>query len=141
MNAEAAPQSACACFGTDVVLLACSGASNVGHLSDLAARELTRRGAARMGCLAGVGGRSPGTLNTLRQARRIVVLDGCGSECGRHALTDAGFEGFVHLRVDKMGMKRGETPVTEENVRRLADAVCRQIAESPASPGNKVTTP
>ncbi|HOP77470.1 MAG: putative zinc-binding protein [Thermogutta sp.] len=117
----------CPCCQGNVVVLACSGASNVGHLADLATRELTRRGIARMGCLAGVAARLPGTLNVVQQARWIVVLDGCGTQCGTRILKEAGFENVLFLRVDALGMKRGETPVNEENVHRLTDAVCQEI--------------
>lgn len=119
------------------MLLACSGASNVGHLTDLAVRELVRRGVARMGCLAGVASRHEVTRKALREAQWIVVLDGCPGECARRCVTQAGIENALFLRADLLGMKRGITPVNEENVRRLADAVCQELARfsGVAAPG------
>lgn len=127
----------CACCGTEVAVLACSGASNLGHLADLAARELSRRGSARMGCLAGIGVGAAGSINAVRNARRVVVIDGCPTQCGRRALERAGLTEFVSVRVDQLGFKRGQSPVTQENVQRIADEVCRILSEGPPSAGVK----
>lgn len=136
MDETSTPRTACSCCDGAVILLACSGASNVGHLSDLAVRELVRRGVARMGCLAGVAGGHPATRKALQEARWIVVLDGCEGECGRHCVTQAGYQNVSFLRADVLGMKRGITPVDEQNVRRLADAVCGELAKLPKTPGS-----
>ncbi|MGQ9503648.1 MAG: putative zinc-binding protein [Thermogutta sp.] len=129
MSNASGKETACSCCGTDVVVLACSGASNVGHLSDLAARELTRRGVARMGCLAGVAARAPKTLTALQRSQLIVVLDGCAMQCGKRTVIEAGYQNGLFLRTDTLGMKRGETPVNEENVQRLATATAEKISE------------
>lgn len=140
MNEPSDTGSACSCCGTTVVL-ACSGASNVGHLSDLAARELTGRGVARMGCLAGAAARAAGTLNALQPASLIVVVDGCATQCGRRTVMEGGWQNTLFLRADELGMKRGETPVNEENLHRLAVAICRKIGElCRTSNGNSSTS-
>ena len=46
--------------GNDVMILACSGGSNVGHLSNQAAVELAQEGFGKMFCLAGIGGKFSG---------------------------------------------------------------------------------
>ena len=40
----------------NIMILACSGGSNVGQLSNRAAVELTKEGFGKMYCLAGIGG-------------------------------------------------------------------------------------
>jgi len=125
----------CACCGTEVAVLACSGASNLGHLADLAARELSRRGSARMGCLAGIGAGAAGSISAVRNARRVLVIDGCPTQCGRRTLERAGFTEFVCVRVDQLGFKRGESPVTPKNVQRIADEVCHILSEGRSAEG------
>jgi len=39
--------------------------------------------------------------------------------------------------VDQLGFKRGQSPVTQENVQRIADEVCRILSEGPPSAGMK----
>ena len=44
------------CDAAPKYIFSCSGAADVGHISDLAARQLTKAGAGSMFCLAGIGG-------------------------------------------------------------------------------------
>ena len=46
----------CCLPGGNIMLLACSGGSNVGQLANHAAVELTQEGFGKMYCLAGIGG-------------------------------------------------------------------------------------
>jgi len=59
------------CTAAPTLVFACSGAADVGAVSDLAARELTAQGAGKMYCLAGIGGRVPGILKTTSEAEKI----------------------------------------------------------------------
>ncbi len=45
----------CFCAAGDYIVMACSGASDVGQISDLAARKLRENGVRKMNCLAVVG--------------------------------------------------------------------------------------
>ena len=50
------------CSGGPKLIFACSGAADVGEISDRAARKLSKDGIGAMFCLAGVGGRiEPGS--------------------------------------------------------------------------------
>jgi uncharacterized metal-binding protein len=51
----------CCVPGGNVMILACSGGSNVGQLANQAAVELTQEGFGKMYCLAGIGGHLSGT--------------------------------------------------------------------------------
>ena len=106
------------------LIFACSGASDVGHLTDRAVRTLDREGVGRMYCLAGIGGRVESMLATTRAAKKVLVIDGCEQECGRKTLQQAGFGDFLHLRLTNLGFQKGkshETPgdlevITQEAV-------------------------
>jgi uncharacterized metal-binding protein len=106
------------------VVYACSGCSDAGEIADRVARQLTREGAAKMSCLAGIGGRVKSLVTTAEKAERILVVDGCPLNCAAHTLRLAGFNKFDHLELHKLGVRKGSTPVTDE---RIADGVAAAI--------------
>lgn len=110
------PSPACACSAAPKLIFACSGAADVGHVSDLAARKLTAEGVGKMFCLAGVGGRVSGIIATTQAAESILAIDGCQLDCVRKTLEEAGFTKFEHLRLNDLGMEKGKTPASDENV-------------------------
>ena len=87
----------------------------------MAARKLTEEAAGKMSCLAGVGGRVKGIMETTRAAQTILAIDGCPMHCARHTLEQAGFKKFVHLCLSDMGMAKGKTPATDKAVAKVAD--------------------
>jgi len=48
-------KNSCLCGGADYVVLACSGACDLGQITDLVARKLRDNGVRKMNCLAVVG--------------------------------------------------------------------------------------
>ena len=111
----------CSCATAPRLVFPCLGASNVGELSDQAARQTTKDGTGRMYCLAGIGGRVETVMVNTRGAAKMLVIDGCSQECARKTMELAGFSRFQHLKLEAMGFKKGETPVTPERVRQVAD--------------------
>jgi len=111
----------CACGGAQTVILACSGAADVGEVADRAARLLARERAGNMSCLAGVGARLEGMVRDAREAKTLLVIDGCPTACGKHAVEGAGIAGFLHLQLKEIGLRKGSTPRTDETVRAVAD--------------------
>lgn len=109
------------CCGTAAkVIFACSGSADVGKISDLAARQLSEQGAGKMSCLAGVGGRVKGIMETTRTAQTILAIDGCPMQCARNTLEQAGFKKFEHLCLNDLGMEKGKTQVNEATVAKVA---------------------
>ncbi len=108
-------QAAC-CSAAPKLIFACSGAADVGKLSDLAARELTAAGAGKMFCLAGIGGRVSGIMATAEAAQAILAIDGCPLDCAKKTLENAGFTKFEYIRLSDLGMEKGKTAVTDEAV-------------------------
>ena len=115
-------KSACACGTAPKLIFACSGAADVGAIADQAARKLTKDGAGKMFCLAGVGGRVPGILATTESAARILAIDGCPLNCAKNCLEQAGFKKYEHLQLADLGMEKGKTPPTPEAVAKAATA-------------------
>ena len=102
--------------GPGKLVFACSGAADVGQLSDLAARRLARTGVGRMYCLAGIGGGVPAIIETTRAAGRILAIDGCPQDCARKSLEKAGFSDFLHLQLADLGLSKGQSSVNPERV-------------------------
>lgn len=113
---EAGKSCGCGCGTAPKLIFACSGAADVGHISDVAARQLTAEGAGKMFCLAGIGGRVSGIVATTEAAQAILAIDGCPLDCARKTLEEAGFTQFEHLRLSDLGMEKGSSPVTEERI-------------------------
>jgi len=121
------PEASC-CGVAPKLIFACSGAADVGKVADLAARELTAAGAGKMFCLAGVGGRVSGIMETTRAAAAILAIDGCPLDCAKKTLEQAGFTEFEHIRLSDLGMEKGKTPATGEVVAQVVDLGNRQLA-------------
>ena len=116
------------CSGGPKLIFACSGAADVGALSDQAARKLTSDGVGQMFCLAGIGGRVEPIMQKSQRASQILAIDGCGLDCVKKTLELAGIQNFKQLRVTDLGLEKGKSPVNEENINKVATRG-RQICE------------
>jgi uncharacterized metal-binding protein len=116
-----AENKSCACGGGVRVLFPCSGAADTGEISDRVARRLTHDGVGRMSCLAGIGGRIPYVMDKMAAVDEIWAIDGCPEDCAKRTLEQAGFTVSKHLRVTDSGLKKGQSPATDENVAVVLD--------------------
>lgn len=112
----------CGCGTAPKLIFPCSGAADVGAIADQAARKLTKDGAGKMFCLAGIGGRVSGIMATTESAARILAIDGCPLACAKNSLEQAGFKQYEHLQLADMGMEKGKTPPTPEAIAKAAAA-------------------
>ncbi|NLF38904.1 zinc-binding protein [bacterium] len=120
-------KTACMCGEAPTLIFPCSGGSDVGCLADQAARKLTKDGVGRMYCLAGIGGRVPGIIETTKAAAAVLAIDGCPVDCAKKTLEQAGFSGFKHLRLSDIGLEKGRSPVTFEAVHKVADHAAKRV--------------
>ena len=125
--ADMVNKTAC-CGGATKLIFACSGAADVGKISDMTARKLSVEGEGKMFCLAGIGGRVSGIMETTRSADAILVIDGCPLDCARLTLETAGFAKFEHIRLTDLGMEKGKTPATEENIAKVVERAKSRLA-------------
>ena len=107
------------CSGGPTLIFACSGAADVGEISDKAARKLNKEGVGSMFCLAGIGGKVEPILKKTASASKILAIDGCGLDCVKSSLEQAGFDNFVHLRITDLGMEKGKSQPIEENIEKV----------------------
>ncbi len=107
------------CSGGQTLIFACSGAADVGEISDRAARKLNKEGAGAMFCLAGLGGKVEPIIKKTASASKILAIDGCGLDCVKSCLMQAGFNDFIHLRVTDLGLEKGKSQANEENINKI----------------------
>jgi len=95
------------CCGTGVatLILACSGGSNAGQISNNIMIELDKRGLGNAYCLAGIGAALTGFIESARAAR-TVVIDGCPTGCAGKALEKYGIEPSQYFVVTEFGITK-----------------------------------
>jgi len=103
-------------------MFCCSGAADTAEIADLAVRQLHKAKEAKMFCLAGIAGDVELIVVNSQAANRLLVVDGCDSDCAMKTMQKNGFSDFVHFRVTDLGWEKGKTPATAE---RVADAAVR----------------
>jgi len=110
------------CGEKNRVIYACSGASNVGEISDHIARKLRDENYGKMSCLSGIGADLSGYVETARGADECLVIDGCPVQCGRKIFEKHGIMGQFVLLSD-YGLEKGKTPVTSEVIAQISKKI------------------
>ena len=110
---ETNEKKSCLCGTSEFNVVSCSGASDLGQISDLVARRLRDNNVRKMNCLAMIAIDDKTLINSFQSAN-VLVIDGCAVDCGRKILENAGITTFNHLRLTDLGYLKGKTPPTEE---------------------------
>lgn len=108
----------CSCGTGDKIVMACSGASDVGLLSDKVARGLQISGKRKMNCMAIVGAGIENSIAKFK-TKDLLVIDGCPTGCGKRMMEEHGFSNYQHMIITGHGFKKGESPANDENVKSL----------------------
>ena len=106
-----------------MLLVTCSGISNTGRLTTLAAQTLQIR---QPGRFEWIPASRPGTdlKDNAGTHERILVLDGCGDCCGMKKLAATGNDADVHLITTTLGItKNGMAEVTYQEI----ETICRAV--------------
>jgi len=98
----------CCAPGGNIMILACSGGSNVGQLSNQAAVELTQEGFGKMFCLAGVGGHLGGFVQSAKDIPQMVAIDGCEIGCAKAILEHAEVPIKDYLVLTGLGIEKNK---------------------------------
>jgi uncharacterized metal-binding protein len=106
-------QKGCLCGSGEKIVIACSGACDLGQVTDIVARKLRDNRVFKMNCLAAVGAEVRPTIETFKAAN-LLMLDGCAVDCGKKILDKAGITDYQYIRMTDLGFVKGQTPVTEE---------------------------
>lgn len=114
--------NSCTCNGGEYLVLACSGASDVGQLTDAVARKLRDTNQRAMKCLAMVGAGDELLIESLKSAN-VLVIDGCPIDCGKKMMEKAGISNFNYIRLSDWGYKKGQSAVNTEQINNLYEKV------------------
>ncbi len=110
--------------GKTVLIFACSGGSNVGQISNEAAKKLTADGVGRFFCLAGVGGDISGIIETTKAADEVIVIDGCSVACAKAIIDKIDVPINCYIDATKLGIEKApHLDFTDEEINTVCDAV------------------
>jgi uncharacterized metal-binding protein len=99
-----------------MLLVTCSGISNTGRLTTLAARTLQMRHPGRFEWVqASRLGTGSGDLDWTQE--QILVMDGCNDCCGMKKLDAAGKPPYMHMICTALGIKKNG----------MAEVTCQEI--------------
>ena len=101
-------------------VFACSGAADLGEVSDLVARKLHRSGERQMKCLAFIGGGIQEMIDSVK-GTNILVIDGCNLDCGKLTMEKNGISDFCYLRLTDLGYIKGHTPASRNTVKQITE--------------------
>jgi len=92
----------------NIMILACSGGSNVGQLSNQAAIELTQEGFGKMFCLAGIGGHLGGFVQSAKDVPAVVAIDGCEVGCAKAILEHTEISTKNYMVLTDLGIEKNK---------------------------------
>ncbi len=108
-------KSNCSCSQNSAIVLACSGASDVGQISDLTARKLRDCGILKMSCLALVGAGIEASIENFKTSD-LFVIDGCPVDCGKKIMERNGIKDYKYLRLSDIGLEKGKSTINDRNI-------------------------
>lgn len=115
------------------LIFACSGGSNLGQLSNMAAMALHEEGRGRFFCLAAIGGDVAEKMALSQEASARIVIDGCNAACGKAILEQAGLPVDHHTVVKQLGIEKQSTfSVSDSQVEQVVAAVKQGLAQATA---------
>jgi uncharacterized metal-binding protein len=115
------------------MILACSGASNLGQLSNQAAVELAREGFGKMFCLAGIGAHLSGFVQSAKDVPAMVAIDGCSVSCAKHILEHAEVPLRAYLTISDLGIEKNmDTNFDKTEVEKVKAAVKEACSQQQA---------
>ena len=83
----------CLCGSGEYIVMACSGASDVGQISDLVARKLRDNGVRKMNCLVVVGAGIVQSIDNFK-TKALLIIDGCPIDCGKRMMEQHNFNNY-----------------------------------------------
>lgn len=120
------------CYGNSAkcIVYACSGGSNVGQLSNEAAKKLDSAKDATMSCMVGLGGHIPEMVASAQSDVPVLVIDGCPTACGKKIVEHLGIKNYGYVEITALGIKKehnvDKTPVNQ--IEEVVDAARKEIA-------------
>jgi uncharacterized metal-binding protein len=111
------------------IIFACDGAASVGQIGNEVAKDLTNRGVgARMCCTAAVGAGSEVHVNIGKNAKRVIVINGCANKCTSKIMEQRGIKVDYEFTISEMGIKKIPTlDFDPEDVKKIAEIIAEKV--------------
>ena len=111
-----------------ILVLSCSGASNMGQLANQAAVEMVQENFGHMLCTAAVGARQKAAVDLVRNSAIVLTINGCTSRCVDRILRDINRTDVRSVTITDLGIaKRPGFFCATEEVERVKEAVRRAL--------------
>lgn len=91
----------CCSDSSNMVVVACSGASNLGQISNAIAVKFQQKGIGQMTCLAALGAHVDSYIKSASKAD-LIVIDGCPVACGKKAVEHVGASAFRYFDISSL---------------------------------------
>lgn len=121
-----AEEKKCLCSNSDVKIVACAGASNVGQIANQAVIELAKEKVGGFFCLAGVGAHIKGMVKAGKEADLVVAIDGCPVQCAAKTLQHAEIEPAIQVIVTDLGVEKSHDIAVDQEA---CSKVIRKVKE------------
>jgi uncharacterized metal-binding protein len=119
------------CSARKTLIFACSGGSNVGQITNEAAKKLDQEGLGSFYCLAGLGARLDGFIANAQGADEVIAIDGCPVACARKILEAAEVPISTYVVATELGIEKGHHfNIAEAEVAIVCDAAKQAAAPS-----------
>lgn len=111
------------------IIFACDGAASVGQVGNEVAKRLTLRGVgARMCCTSAVGAGSVVHVNIGKNAKRVIVINGCANKCTSKIMEQKGIKIDYEYTISEMNVQKIPTlDFDEEDVDRIAEEIAEDV--------------
>jgi uncharacterized metal-binding protein len=108
----------CGCGEGEFIVMACSGASDLGYISDQIARKLHRNKVRKMNCLAVAASGTDEKIDEFKDCN-LLVIDGCDEDCGKKIMANRGIENYKYLRLTDLGYEKGKTTPNNDVIKKI----------------------
>lgn len=106
------------------IIFACSGASNVGELSNAAAVKLTKEGFGNKACTVSLAIKTPSVMERVENAGEIVVIDGCPVSCAKRIADNSGVKVDQYVIITELGINKiSDMDILDEDITKTVSAV------------------
>ena len=124
----------CSCSGGVKIILACSGASNVGQITNEVAKKMDIEEHGKFACLAGVGGRISGIVASIEGSDEVLVIDGCSVACAKLTMEAAGLTNYQNIIVTDLGIAKNHNfALDESDIAKTFEVCCKKLNQAQES--------
>ncbi|MCT4614355.1 MAG: putative zinc-binding protein [Marinifilaceae bacterium] len=106
----------CSCDTGNKIVMSCSGASDLGCISDKVARMLQVSNKRKMNCIAKAGLGMEKVIEQLK-TKDILIIDGCKLSCGQKIMEKNGITNYKHIAITELGLIKGDSNPNDENLK------------------------